>query len=322
MVVYGKNLGKPMQQRSWSNDLYGDHNGPILVKKDGVDVIDCEFCGFAHIVPLPNPETQAKFYEGSFYQEEKPSYLEEADEDFAWKEVECKLRYSVVADLLGKKPGRMLDIGCGPGDFLKVGQDLDWQCLGIEPSQVAVAHARQRGLEVIEGFFSPETAGDLGKFDFIHLSEVLEHVAEPKQLLILAEQLLTPGGVLCVSTPNDFNPLQGAVLENFDSPSWWVVPDHHLNYFTFESLGSLIETAGLKVEQKLTNFPMEMFLLMGQDYTTNPKLGRQLHAWRKNLDINLSAANDGMLKAFYSGLAGMNMGRLAIVFAQKNDAGQ
>lgn len=311
-----------MQQRNWSSDQYGDHAGPLLTSKDDVDVINCKTCGFTHIVPLPSPETQAVFYEDSFYQEEKPSYLDEADEDFTWKEVECELRYSVVSDILGKKPGRMLDIGCGPGDFLKVGQNLGWDCLGIEPSPVAVAHARSRNLEVVEGFFSRETARELGEFDFIHLSEVLEHVAEPKHLLSLAETLLAPGGVLCVSTPNDFNPLQSAVVTTFDKPSWWIVPDHHLNYFTFDSLGNLIETAGFQVKNKLTNFPMEMFLLMGQDYTSDPKLGRQLHGWRKNLDINLSAVNADMLKAFYSGLADMNMGRLAIIFACKSKTGQ
>lgn len=307
-----------MQQREWNSDLYGYHTGPILDVTDGVDVIGCVSCGFAHIAPLPTPETQESFYKDSFYQDEKENYLDEADEDFAWKAVECKLRYTIASDILGKKTGRLLDIGCGPGDFLKVGQDLGWNCTGIEPSPMAAQHARGRGLEIIEGFFSSETANKLGLFDFIHLSEVLEHIAEPKELLVLAEKLLVPGGVLCVSTPNDFNPLQNAVVKTLAKPSWWVVPDHHLNYFSFESLSGLIESTGYQVKKKLTNFPMELFLLMGQDYTADQKLGRQLHSWRKNLDINLSKADNGLLKTLYGGLADLNMGRLAIVFAQKN----
>lgn len=311
-----------MPQREWNSTLYGDHSGPILTSKDGIDLIGCRSCGFTHIVPLPSPETQETFYKDSFYQEEKTAYLDEADEDFAWKAVECKLRYSVASDILGKNTGQMLDIGCGPGDFLKVGQDLGWHCVGIEPSPVAAQHARKRGLDVVEGFFSSETAGNLGQFDFIHLSEVLEHITQPRELLVLAEKLLVPGGVLCVSAPNDFNPLQNAVVKNFDKSPWWVVPDHHLNYFSFDSLGSLIESTGYRVKQKLTNFPMELFLLMGRDYTADPKLGREMHGLRKTLDINLSAANEDLLKIFYSGLADINMGRLAIIFAQKSAAGE
>jgi len=307
-----------MQQREWSSSVYGEHSGSVLLSKNGVEVIGCTSCGFTHIVPLPTPETQESFYKDSFYQDEKANYLDEADEDFAWKAVECKLRYSVVSDILGKEIGRVLDIGCGPGDFLKVGQELGWDCTGVEPSPIAAQHARARGLNIIEGFFSAETAGSLGQFDFIHLSEVLEHVAEPRELLVLAEKLLVPGGVLCVSTPNDFNPLQHAVVKTLEKPSWWVVPDHHLNYFSFDSLSGLIEGSGYQVKRKLTNFPMELFLLMGQDYTADPKLGRQLHTWRKTLDTNLASASMDMLKTLYGGLADMNMGRLAIVFAQKH----
>lgn len=312
-----------MPQRKWHSEHYGSHEGEVVAVSGDHDVIECEICGFRHIVPLPTPETQKAFYEEEFYQAEKATYLTDADEDFDWKQVEVKLRLSVTEQLLATNGKRLLDIGSGPGDFLAVGQALGWEVVGVEPSRVACEHAQARGVDVRLGFFDAAMASDLGMFDFIHMSEVLEHVADPTDLLKVAVSLLKPGGVICVSTPNDFNPMQKAVVERFDKSEWWIVPDHHLNYFNFDSLEKLIEKAGCKVAQKLTNFPMEMFLLMGQDYTSQPGLGREMHGWRKSFDLNLASMEQDGMRRFYEGLANAGFGRLAIVFAQKpleNDA--
>ncbi len=306
-----------MPRRDWHSSEHGHHAGPAVTVLDGIDVIACEQCGFKHIVPLPSSETQAEFYQEEFYQSEKDQYLKEADEDFAWKAVECELRFSVASDLLEGQAGRVLDIGSGPGDFLAVGKSLGWDGVGVEPSPVASDYARDRGLDVRSGFFDSGMAETLGQFDFIHMSEVLEHVAQPCELLELAYDRLVPGGVLCVSTPNDYNSLQSIVEKRLQKNPWWIVPDHHLNYYDFDSLSDLIASAGFTVKDKLTNFPMELFLLMGQDYTVAPEKGRELHGWRKALDINLAGGDKRVYRDFYRGLAQAGLGRLAIIFACK-----
>ncbi|WP_262694973.1 class I SAM-dependent methyltransferase [Kordiimonas aquimaris] len=306
-----------MQQREWHSPLYGEHVGAVLDQHDEIEIVACKNCGFAHVIPIPAAEAVEAFYQEDFYQTEKSRYLEEAREDFEWKATEFNLRVKIANSLLGRGAGRVLDIGCGPGDFLKVAQDAGWDAVGIEPSPIAAKYAKERGLNVINGFFDAEASTKLGQFDFIHLSEVLEHIAEPIKLITLAEKLLNPGGVLCVSVPNDYNALQLAAVQNSGKKKWWIVPDHHLNYFNFDSLASTIEQCGLTVRQRLTNFPMELFLLMGQDYTKDPKLGRELHGLRKNLDINLATVDVDVMLKFYESLAQANMGRLAIVFATK-----
>ncbi|MFC3051242.1 class I SAM-dependent methyltransferase [Kordiimonas pumila] len=303
----------------WKDARYGAHKGAVLWQKGADTLIECACCGFRHIVPLPSETVQKAFYEESFYQSEKAKYLAEAEEDFAWKAVECGLRIDIAVELSGIKAGRVLDIGSGPGDFLKVAQSRGWDAVGIEPSPVAARYAASRGLNVINGFFNADTAKDLGRFDFIHLSEVLEHIAEPESLLKLARSLLKKNGVLCVSVPNDFNPLQGVSVKKLEKEKWWIVPDHHLNYFDFDSLTGLIEKNSLRVKKELTNFPMELFLLMGQDYAGNPALGRQMHGWRKTMDTNIAEVSPELLRTFYEKLAEARMGRLAIVFAVLGD---
>ena len=295
----------------------GDHQGHIIGSNEGFDVIECETCGHRHLLPLPTDAEIEAFYRDAFYQNERANYLKEADEDYAWKRVELFRRYAKAEDLLGKKHGVALDIGCGPGDFLAVGQERGWKVKGIEPSSVAAEHARTRGLDVDGGFFGPEVAKALGQFDLVHLSEVLEHVKRPKEILQAVVSCLKPGGILCVSSPNDFNGFQEVVARLYDRPKWWILPHHHLNYFDFDSLERLFVGQGLEPVFRTTNFPMELFLLMGQNYVGDHKAGRALHGRRKKFDLSLFEAEPELLEKFYSSLAGAALGRLALVFARK-----
>ncbi|MBV1901683.1 MAG: class I SAM-dependent methyltransferase, partial [Kordiimonadaceae bacterium] len=148
-------------------------------------------------------------------------------------------------------------------------------------------------------------------------SEVLEHVPNPAQILAWAWQLLEPGGVLCLSVPNDYNPMQKCLVDGAGHNPWWVVPDHHLNYFNFASLEKLLVRQGYEALQQTTNFPMELFLLMGQNYTQDETLGRKLHGWRKNFDVAIQGQDPQLLEDIYSGLAKAGVGRLVIQFARK-----
>ncbi len=294
-----------------------NHVGEIVSRFDKGDVIDCDACGYKHVMPLPTTEQLKKFYEQEFYQTEKSDYLETSAEDVEWKNIEFERRFQLAESKLDNVTKKVLDIGCGPGDFLAVGMERGWQVTGIEPSPVAADYASKRNLSVIHGFFDQRIVETLDTFDFIHMSEVLEHIPNPSELLDWAMQLLSPGGVLCISVPNDFSPIQKVLTDTNEFEPWWVVPDHHLNYFDFDTLAALIKKAGFELLESTTNFPMELFLLMGQNYTKDNKLGRELHQRRKAFDITMSMYDPELLNRFYTSLAEAKMGRLAIQFARK-----
>lgn len=298
------------------------HEGVVLAQQKVSDadikVIDCKCCGHAHIVPLPSFETLKTFYETEFYEVEKTGYLSMNKEERDWLALEFSDRFECAERLLGNRSGRALDIGSGPGDFLLTGDSRGWKTLGVEPSPAASKFSREAGLEIVTGFFSEEMSSSLGSFDFVHMSEVLEHVANPHSVVKAAAGVMAPGGILCVSVPNDFNVLQETFVQQNGSEPWWVVPDHHLNYFTFSTLEKLLVNQGFALEHRTTSFPMELFLLMGLDYTKDPKLGSKLHGWRKQLDHTL-AAGSNVRQKFYRALAEADLGRLSIVYARKVD---
>jgi len=94
--------------------------------------------------------------------------------------------------------GRVLDYGCGNGDFLARARDLDWDCVGVDFDADALAVCRSRGLTV----YSPDELPATEVFDAITLSHVLEHVADPPALLAALHDKLAPGGQLYIELPN------------------------------------------------------------------------------------------------------------------------
>jgi hypothetical protein len=97
-----------------------------------------------------------------------------------------------------------------------------------------------------------------------------------------------------------------------------VGPPHHLNYFDFSSLSRLVESVGFEVVLTEATFPIDMFLLMGDNYVDNELLGRQCHQKRKTLEQNLAKAGMTDLKRrWYQALASLGLGREVQIFAQR-----
>lgn len=294
------------------------HSGKVVERIRDYDVIDCAVCGFRHVMPLPTREELDASYRTQYFAEQKPAYFARAAEDREWYGVVYGDRYARFAGLLSDGARRsLLDIGCGSGTFLDVGRQLGWRTLGVEPSRQAVAVGRERGSEIIEGVFDQALADSLPKFDVVHLNNVLEHVLDPHSVLSLAVRLVAPGGLLCVGVPNDYNPLQETLRQGCGYEPWWLAPPHHLNYFDFDSLERLVAKSGATPVERMTGFPMELFLLMGERYVGNDELGRACHARRKRFDQAFEAAGRGEVRrAFYQALAQQGFGREAIVIAR------
>lgn len=298
--------------------IWKNHTGPILDFVKGFDVIECDTCGFKHIIPIPTAEEMEKVYREEYYSIEKPLYLERTKEDLDWWNIVYSERYDTFEEYLPPDRRRILDIGSGPGFFLLHGKQRGWQTLGIEPSRQAADHSRKLGLEIAEDFLTMETASKLGKFDVVHMSEVLEHIPDPKGMLQLARHLLTAGGLICVVTPNDYNPFQYALRISCGYEPWWVAPPHHINYFNFDSLDGLLTETNFQVVHKEATFPIDIFPLMGMNYVGNDAIGRECHGNRKQFELNLVKSSMSKLKRnIYQSLSKLNIGREIIVFALK-----
>jgi 2-polyprenyl-3-methyl-5-hydroxy-6-metoxy-1,4-benzoquinol methylase len=98
--------------------------------------------------------------------------------------------------------GRLLDVGCSIGLFLRLAVDRGWTGQGIEFGERALAYARDRfrlsvtDEPLAQAGFEPES------FDAVTLLSVLEHTTAPRQMLREVAHVLRPGGALYVIVPN------------------------------------------------------------------------------------------------------------------------
>jgi len=139
--------------------------------------------------------------------------------------------------------GRLLDIGCGNGEFLARARALGWEVAGIEPDPTAARIARERfGIDILasslqEARLEPES------FDAVTLSHVIEHLIDPPATLRECGRVLKPGGRLVLATPN---------IESRGHSYWeksWVGldPPRHILLFSPRALRRCVEEAGFNV---------------------------------------------------------------------------
>lgn len=115
------------------------------------------------------------------------------------------LKFRSVVEHLGR-PNRVLDVGCGPGTF--IGNYLDGvESLGVDLSAAQIAYADET-YGTPGHRFSTQSVGTLGmageRFDAVTMIELIEHLPADEAIRLLSDvrRLLTPDGLLVVTTPN------------------------------------------------------------------------------------------------------------------------
>lgn len=297
----------------WQN-----HEGQVVASANGFDVIECVQCGFKHIIAIPTEEELEQVYRDDYYTQEKPLYIERYREDLEWWNTVYTRRYEILEQHLPPSQRKILDIGSGPGFFLLNGKNRGWDVKGVEPSVQAAIHSQDLGLDVENIFFTEQSASTLGTFDTINMGEVLEHIPHPAELLKLVHNQLNQAGLICLIVPNDFSPFQLALRDHLGFSPWWVAPPHHINYFNFKSLSSLVNKCGFEVVHQEATFPIDIFLLMGENYIGNDNLGRICHAKRVCFENSINKGESShLLSSLYSSFATQGIGREVVLFARK-----
>ncbi|MBN2001414.1 class I SAM-dependent methyltransferase [candidate division KSB1 bacterium] len=283
-----------------STDCHGD----VLLTKEGHQIINCERCGYIHVFPLYSEEELEIFYE-NVYAESTPSYL--------WHEKVYNIRK-------WKKNGTILDIGCWEGNQLEFFQKDGWQCVGIELNKKAATIAASKGIEVyqisIRQFFDkfPQR-----KWDVINAAYILEHIPDPVGFLVRLKNNLEPKGIIIVELPNEFNPFQLAYIKEYKLLPYWIALPDHLNYFDKRGIENLLQRAGFEVIHGETSFPMEMFLLMGDNYLQDRSLGKHCFGKVVEMERILRQYDPGLLSELYASLYRCGIGRSMVIYAQVSD---
>lgn len=159
-----------------------------------------------------------------------------------------KKTFLSLSGLTYKKEANLLDIGCGNGDFLLEMKYLGWKVFGIEIDKKAALAASSLGIDVIEGTLKDTTYSE-NFFSAIHMNNVIEHLADPKETLERCYKILKPGGLLSIRTCSNSSLAHTFYKEDYRGLE---IPRH---FFIFSplSLKKLGNDAGFKLQHLSTH---------------------------------------------------------------------
>jgi SAM-dependent methyltransferase len=224
--------------------ICGHYDTTHVFTKQGFELVRCRSCDLVFVPKQPEINEINNIYSfASGY------HIEYVSEGSTLKAETARARRHLGYLRRHKTAGRLLDIGCSAGFFLKEARAAGWEVCGVELSEDTAAIARRRfGLDVRTGVLTDDLFA-LGSFDAVTLWDVVEHLKDPISVLVTARRLLRRDGILLVETPNIdglFPRLSykvAALLDYWPHPE----PPGHLFQFSKKTIGRLLDSAGLRV---------------------------------------------------------------------------
>lgn len=208
----------------------------------------CRLCYHGFTV---KPKELYEVYEESYYSEKHPNWFKNPNIGH------FRRLHRIICSVFPDKKARVLDIGCGNGDFLKYLAETN---RGFELWGIDSIERRHPGVHFVAGDFFTHDFG--GPFDVIVNLMVIEHLENPRAFVKKIYESLKPGGLLILTTNNDGGMLYAIArfLNIFGIHAAYnrIYVGHHLQHFTNRSLRKVLEAGGFEVQSFLNhNYPLK-----------------------------------------------------------------
>lgn len=224
-------------------DLCGSKTPLKVLTSSSLDgpLVRCSVCGLHYVSKRasnlsfgeePSSLTAARIREVNLRYKELPR-----EEEKRLNELNARWRLELIQKFI--PGGRLLEIGCGRGDFLKVARD-SFEVRGVEPSPELAADAKKQA-EVYQGLVEDSEWFD---FDVAASFHVLEHVGSPKEFVGEINRRMKPGGFFAVETP-DIDSLPYHLLKG----RWRQLIPEHYYFFDRKTLVRLLTEEGFEVHR-------------------------------------------------------------------------
>jgi len=216
-----------------------------IFSKNGFNLVKCLSCGLVYVENQPSDEELKRIY--SF----EAGYHNCFQSIVSWqtrKQLSFGKRYYEYIKKY-KKNGRILDIGCSAGFFLKAAKENGWETYGLEVSDDTAEIARKRyGLNVLTGVLNENTFPDRS-FDVVSMWDFIEHVSNPAETMSIVNKMLSPDGIIVLSTPNADGLFARVTYKMSGIIGDWLHPEppHHLFQFSKKTIFRLLEISDFKV---------------------------------------------------------------------------
>ncbi len=214
---------------------------------------------FDMLVTIPVPKNISDYYKSEDYISHTDSKKSLFDKVYqAVKNITLKRKLKLI-NSFNTKSKKVLDVGAGTGDFLKVCKMNSWEIFGSEPDSGARNIAAKKGINLEKDLSKFQNQ----QFDVITLWHVLEHVENLQEYITTLKSLLTENGRLIIAVPN-FKSYDAIMYKEF-----WAAFDvpRHLWHFSKTSISKLFSYENMKVEKILPmKFDAYYVVLLSEKY--------------------------------------------------------
>lgn len=213
----------------------------VLYKIDDYEILKCNICSLVLLDSDFEITDIKNFYKDNYFNrsDNKSGYLNYFG---ALGGLEKTFSKRLEEILKFKKAKSILDIGSGPGIFLKVCKNKGIEAQGVEISEEAVDYAKNV-LNVSVTKSTLEEFNPKEKFDLITAWDVIEHITDPNLFLQKVHKILNKNGCFIFST-GDIN----SIIAKISGKNWhlFTLPDH-MFFYSKKSIKAILENNGFRV---------------------------------------------------------------------------
>lgn len=203
-------------------------------------VYSCANCGFRWLYPQPTGEELAAIYSEQYFLDEGDEKITEIVNTLKRATANVYLEQLVKGNLPSPSQLKLLEIGCGMGDFLLEAQSRGFKVSGLEVTDHLVELANRRlGTTSVQKGFLESSSFQSETFDVIAFFDVIEHVRNPLDFMSRVNRLLKESGKVYIVTPS-LDSWSAKLLGN----RWMEYKVEHLSYFNKKAMALLLEKAG------------------------------------------------------------------------------
>lgn len=220
-----------------------------------IGVTECDNCGHSYIQPTPRSSFLTAFYANYMSKAKNGFYKERSAENIPKQFRERYTPWLEKLSSFSSTTKSLLDIGGGLGMFLRLAQERSFEVTGVEPNVEAASALHEKyGIPVINCLFEEvETAQ---RVDVVTMWDLLEHLVDPRQALLKANDLLNKNGILLLEIPARDSLLHdlAKIVYRFSAgtirrPLYLTYGVHHLHYFSEQGICKLLKANGFEVKQ-------------------------------------------------------------------------
>jgi SAM-dependent methyltransferase len=225
-------------------NLCGSDDRRPFCPENGLSLVECQNCGLVYVSPRPDPAELYALYGETYFHNNESGLVGYSDyiKDEANIRRTSRRRLRHLERFI--QPARMIDVGCAAGFFIDEARQRGWQVEGLDVSSFAVEYTRaQFGHTAHLGPFT-EVELPAGAYDLVTLWDVIEHVPDPHAYIRRAAELLRPGGVIALATPD-----VGSIPARLAGRRWvgFKLSEEHIYYFSISTLTRMLDEAGFDV---------------------------------------------------------------------------